>query len=92
MIPSIFRTFLFCVSILCVLVSFVNIANAGVEDLEDILNPYPSSMNDQVQLKQQFEQGPKKEQGLEDLLGPKDIFPFLPDNHRDSGTGKFNSF
>ena len=29
---------------------------------------------------------------IDDLLGPKDNFPFLPDNHRDSGTGKFNAF
>ena len=34
----------------------------------------------------------KKEMSIDDLLGPKDNFPFLPDNHRDSGTGKFNSF
>ena len=26
---------------------------------------------------------------LDELLGPEDKFPFLPDNHRDSGTGKF---
>ena len=29
---------------------------------------------------------------IDDLLGPEDVFPFRPDNHRDSGTGKFNSF
>ena len=29
---------------------------------------------------------------IDDLLGPKDNFPFLPDNHRDSGTGKFSMF
>ncbi len=34
----------------------------------------------------------KGELSIDDLLGPKDNFPFLPDNHRDSGTGKFNSF
>ncbi len=32
------------------------------------------------------------EVSLENLLGPEDNFPFLPDNHRDSGTGKFANF
>ena len=32
------------------------------------------------------------ERSIDDFLGPEDRFPFLPDNHRDSGTGKFNSF
>ncbi len=31
----------------------------------------------------------KEEIGIDDLLGPEDHFPFLPDNHRDAGTGKF---
>ena len=34
----------------------------------------------------------EQEFSIDELLGPKDNFPFLPDNHRDSGTGKFNSF
>ena len=34
----------------------------------------------------------KSEMSIEELLGPKDNFPFLPDNHRDSGTGKFARF
>ena len=29
---------------------------------------------------------------IDKLLGPEDNFPFLPDNHRDSGTGKFSAF
>ena len=29
---------------------------------------------------------------IDSLIGPEDIFPFLPDNHRDSGTGKFNAY
>ena len=37
-------------------------------------------------------QTPKEEKSIDELLGPKDIFPFLPDNHRDSGTGKFAAF
>ncbi len=32
----------------------------------------------------------KEEREIDDLLGPKDNFPFLPDNHRDSGTGKIS--
>ncbi len=34
----------------------------------------------------------REQVNIDELLGPKDIYPFLPDNHRDSGTGKFNSF
>ncbi len=34
----------------------------------------------------------KREIDIDNLLGPEPNFPFLPDNHRDSGTGKFNSF
>ncbi len=37
-------------------------------------------------------QSQKQEQSIDELLGPKDIYPFLPDNHRDSGTGKFAAF
>ncbi len=35
---------------------------------------------------------PKNHNEIDDLLGPRDTFPFLPDNHRDSGTGKFSRF
>ena len=34
----------------------------------------------------------KDDVDIDNLLGPKDNFPFLPDNHRDSGTGKFAAF
>ena len=37
-------------------------------------------------------QAQKQEKSIDELLGPKDIYPFLPDNHRDSGTGKFAAF
>ncbi len=44
-------------------------------------------------LNEQIESHKNKDtNSIEDLLGPKDNFPFLPDNHRDSGTGKFNAF
>ncbi len=41
---------------------------------------------------QRLSKGFKGQSIIDDLLGPEDHFPFLPDNHRDSGTGKFNWF
>ncbi len=38
------------------------------------------------------ERSVEQKQDIDELLGPSQIFPFLPDNHRDSGTGKFNAF
>ena len=42
------------------------------------------------------DQNPNKKimmnKSIDELLGPKDNFPFLPDNHRDSGTGRFSRF
>lgn len=62
----------------------------GVEDLLNPDAPYP---NEKIENKNKpLTQKPQRERNIEEILGPKDIFPFLPDNHRDSGTGKFNSF
>ncbi len=33
-----------------------------------------------------------EEKSINELLGPEDKFPFLPDNHRDSGTGRIMAF
>ena len=67
-------------------------ANAEGMSIDDLLIPEVPSMSNKTENNQQLDQRPKVEVDLDDLLGPKDIFPFLPDNHRDSGTGKFNSF
>ena len=61
--------------------------------------PFFSTVNEKVtpmtdkENNQRIESQKGRDQvNIEELLGPKDIYPFLPDNHRDSGTGKFNSF
>ncbi len=60
--------------------------------IEDLLIPDFPSKNEQIERAKKLTQKPKEQIDMDDLLGPKDNFPFLPDNHRDSGTGKFNSF
>ena len=60
--------------------------------IDDLLNPEFPYDDDKVVDNLPLVQGSNKEGNIDQLLGPKDIFPFLPDNHRDSGTGKFNSF
>ena len=59
---------------------------------ESLLGPNISSMNSKTKDKQQLANAPKEDRNIDELLGPKENFPFLPDHHRDSGTGKFNSF
>ena len=41
---------------------------------------------------EQLVQLPEKESNVDEILGSKDIFPFLPDNHRDSRNNIFNAF
>ena len=66
--------------------------NAEEIDISDLLIPEPSSINNEAKINQHPNQETKEESNLDELLGPIEIFPFLPDNHRDSGTGKFNAF
>ncbi len=82
----------FCLSLFLALLVSVNTVNAGKISVDDLLNPGSSLKNDKTEGNQQLAGIPKKDMNIDDLLGPKDNFPFLPDNHRDSGTGKFNSF
>jgi len=82
----------FCLGVLLVLMPFSNTATAEKINTNDLLIPEILSENDKTVSNQQLAHKPKKEKAIDDLLGPKDIFPFLADNHRDSGTGKFNSF
>ncbi len=60
--------------------------------VDDLLIPETSSPNDISRDDQPLFQNSQGAKNVDDLLGPEDNFPFLPDNHRDSGTGKFNSF
>ncbi len=66
--------------------------NAEELGIDDLLMPELPSINGNIEGKHSAAQSPLHEKNIDELLGPKDIFPFLPDNHRDSGTGKFNSF
>ena len=59
---------------------------------ENLISPDISSMNNKTKDKEKLANAPKKDRNIDELLGPKENFPFLPDNHRDSGTGKFNAF
>ena len=88
------RHFLFalCLSSCLSLLLFANIVNAAEDYINDLPIPEPLSTNSKAEGSQQLPKNQKRESNLEKLLGPKDNFPFLPDNHRDSGTGKFNSF
>ena len=75
-----------------VLLAFAITANAAESSIEDLLNPEVLSPNEKIGDNNRSIQNPDKIANIDELLGPKEVFPFLPDNHRDSGTGKFNSF
>ena len=83
--------FAFWLGLALALIPFVRTASAEEMSIEDLLIPEVSSMKDKIENQQNLAQVPKEEINIDDLLGPAD-FPFLPDNHRDSGTGKFNRF
>ncbi|WP_320676980.1 hypothetical protein [Prochlorococcus sp. MIT 1300] len=72
---------IFLLSLTLALISFVSSVNALLPSVRENMD------------NQKIENDKDRDQSSIDyLLGPKDKFPFLPDNHRDSGTGKFNSF
>ena len=87
-----FLFFFVCLSLVLTLAPFSIKADVKGVSIDDLLHPEVSSMKNKIEDKQKLSQERMKEKNLDELLGPKDIFPFLPDNHRDSGTGKFNSF
>ena len=49
------------------------------------------SVKENMEKKLMEKNQPNKEIGERELIA-EEVFPFLPDNHRDSGTGKFMSF
>ena len=71
---------------------FARITNAEGRNIDDLLIPEVPTKYEQNEAKKESTQRSQENRNIEDLLGPKEIFPFLPDNHRDSGTGKFNSY
>ncbi len=82
----------FCLGLFLLTLSFAEVANAKETTMEDLASPEVSAMHEQTEDNQLLTKGAEREMNIDELLGPKDSFPFLPDNHRDSGTGKFNSF
>ena len=84
--------FAVCIEICLAVLFFATTAYGNETSIDDLLIPDLSSLNDKIEDNAQSIQKPKEDLNIDDLLGPNDVFPFLPDNHRDSGTGKFNSF
>ncbi len=81
-----------CLTLIVLFITFLNPAYAKDINIDDLLIPEISPVIKGLEEgSQDIAQSPNEEMDLDALLGPKDIFPFLPDNHRDSGTGKFNS-
>ncbi len=75
-----------------VLLPLISSAECQAMSIDDLLNPEFPNYDDKIEESLPIVQEPNNEGNIDQLLGPKDMFPFLPDNHRDSGTGKFNSF
>ncbi len=83
--------FAFLLALVLTLEPFADEANAELS-IDDLLVPEILPRNEEMERTQKLAQKPNLDINIDDLLGPKDIFPFLPDNHRDAGTGKFNSY
>ncbi len=81
-----------CLSLFMSILTVTSRSNAEGISIDDLLIPETSTMTDQLENNQQLVKKPLNDQDIDDLLGAKDNFPFLPENHRDSGTGKFNAF
>ncbi len=75
-------------------ICFIALTNvyADSTSIEDLLSPDQNLRNNINEKSESLDNKPNEGNVIDEFLGPEDIFPFLPDNHRDSGTGKFNSF
>ena len=80
----------FSLSIILAFELLTSTASSVKLEINDLLLPDISSMIQKIN--QKLETRNHSQKNIDEHLGPKDIFPFIPDNHRDSGTGKFNSF
>ena len=83
------RLILYCLSSFLFLQIAINTSYQEGPSVSDLLEPI---LDDKSDYNQETINKVKQERNIDEILGPKDIFPFLPGNHRDSGTGKFNSF
>ncbi len=72
-------------TIFCILWSFILISFA------DTANAILPAVKENIEKELSQKSNPKKEISERELIADGN-FPFLPDNHRDSGTGKFNAF
>ena len=82
----------FCLGLFLLVDPLPNKMNAEGMNLDDLLIPETNARNNQAEDNQKLAKQTQERSNIDGLLGPKDNFPFLPDNHRDSGSGKFNSF
>ena len=78
----------------CVYIFFCfNLAlRADETNINDLLNPGMEASELNMRNDIRIKESHKKQLNIDEILGPPDNFPFLPDNHRDAGTGKFNKY
>ncbi len=79
-------------SLCTLLLSFQYRVDATVKSTEDLLRPELQLPRTKTKDEEQLTTKSISEIDIDELLGPKDNFPFIPDNHRDSGSGKFNAY
>ncbi len=79
-------------------VAFILLASNGTAmsesiNIDDLLIPEVKTSTSNIgKLNNTLFDKDNQEIDIDEILGPPDNFPFLPDNHRDAGTGKFNSY
>ncbi len=71
---------IFCTAYCLIFISFVSSANAVLPSVQE-------NIEKQITQKEDDEKGLSEREIIEE-----GTFPFLPENHRDSGTGKFMAF
>ncbi len=87
------RILAFCFGVLFILMQCPSSAYSAEISIDDLLIPEGSSIIEgRVGDQKTAIQNDGGSLRIDDLLGPEDNFPFRTDNHRDSGTGKFNAF
>ncbi len=83
---------LICFCCIYIFICISGTLSADEINIDDLLNPEIQSrvlnMKNDISIKETN----RKKLNIDEMLGPPDNFPFLPDNHRDAGTGKFNKY
>ncbi len=84
--------FLTCVNLIFLFTPFSTLPKIANINTNDLLHPQIISEDTNTIPTPKQNEKDTSEKSFDEIFGANDIFPFLPDNHRDSGTGKFNSF